>query len=99
MDEEAPHRILVIECQPRIDWYSLFRGCTVNGQALAVEQATWHEITLTSYDTGLIVQLDRAAKPLPNSPQGAARTFRPTQVLMRSVTRSVPSQGDSRNLL
>ena len=94
------HRLLVVECQPRIDWYEIFRDLTVDGQRVVVEQATWHQITLVAYnESGVVVSLDAAPRPLPGSTQSSQRTFQPTCVLMRSVTRSVPSQGDSRNLL
>ena len=67
--------MLVVECQPRINWYGIFRDLTVDGRKVVLEQATWHQITLVAYDdSGIIVSLDAAPRPLPGSTQGAQRT-------------------------
>ncbi len=94
---DEPHRLLVIECQRRIDWRSIFQGCTVAGQPLAIEQATWSEVRLCTYHQGgAILKISNAM-----APSAPPRTFRPTFVLMRSVTKSIPKAGggDSRNLV
>lgn len=100
-DAELPcFTVLVVECQPRINWYEVFQGCALpNGARVQVEQATFQEITMTVYHDGpLVVELAAADRPHPGTQQNTNRTCKPDIVLMRSVQRSIYPL-DSRNLL
>lgn len=63
--------VLVIECQPRVNWYEMFEGCELpNGCRVQVEQATFQQISMTVYPSGpLVVELAAADKPHPGTPQ------------------------------
>lgn len=41
-------RLLVIGSQ-RTNYYELFKGCTVGGEAVEVEHCTWDDLHLCSY--------------------------------------------------
>jgi len=98
----APKRplvLLVIECQPRINWYDIFADCKVHGvREVQVEQATWQEISVTNFDSKCLVELKAAARPHPGTSQERNRVVTPDFILMRSVTRSV-GHLDDRNKL
>jgi hypothetical protein len=63
--------VLVVECQPRVNWYKIFDGCRLrDGTPVEVDQGTWGEMSLTAYpDSPLLVELSPASKPHPGSPQ------------------------------
>ena len=91
--------LLVIECTSSYNWYKVFDGATLtSGEKLRVEQASWQEFSCTGYyDSGLIVELQRARCPLPDTPQDKQRTIKPHFVLMRSLCQFLDDS--SRNFL
>mmetsp|Transcript_18103 Transcript_18103/g.45954 ORF Transcript_18103/g.45954 Transcript_18103/m.45954 type:complete len:412 (-) Transcript_18103:114-1349(-) len=94
--------LLVVECTEHFNWYERFAGFKLHGkEEIRVEQATFPDISLTSYPSSgnpLVVNLRRAARPLPNTPQDRDRTCTPDFILLRSITRGIKGQ-DSRNVL
>eukprot|EP01083_Nonionella_stella_P225847 802585_1 len=79
--------ILVVECVPSYNWYKIFEGAKLtSGEEIRIEQGSWQEINMTAYpDSGLIVELNKAKNPLPNTPQTQSRTIKPHFILMRSL--------------
>jgi len=91
--------LLVIECQGNLNWYDIFKGATLNGEPITVEQAEWDDISVVSYhDSGVVVKMRASKKPLPGTTQDKERTIVIHCVLLRSVTRGIKGQ-DSRNKL
>lgn len=55
-----------------------------------MEQAEWDDISVISYhDSGAVVTLRRAARPLQGTTQNVDRTITVDFVLLRSVTRGI----------
>lgn len=56
---KGPIQLLVIECQPNLNWYEIFSSATFQGQPIKVEQAEWDDIRfhifLCIYDVALWV--------------------------------------------
>lgn len=94
--------VLVIECTAYFNWYRIFDGACIpsTGEKIAVEQASYQDISLVSYGAGggVVVSLNKASSPLPGTPQSNMRTVKIDFVLLRSVSRGVGKM-DSRNLL
>jgi len=93
--------LLIVECSTQLNWYDIFAEYKVLpwGEELVVEQAEWNDLSLTSYhDGGVMVNIRRANRPLPDTPQVRDRCVKVDFVLLRSVTRGITGQ-DSRNLL
>jgi len=79
--------LLVVECSTQLNWYEIFKGYTVLpwGEEMLVEQAEWNDISLTSYhDSGVMVNIKRANRPLPNTPQENNRSVKVDFLLLRS---------------
>ena len=91
--------ILVVECVTTYNWYKVFDGATLtSGEKIRVEQASWQEISMTGYyDSGLIVEMQKARRPLPDTPQNKSRTIKPHFVLIRSLSQFL--NDSSKNLL
>ena len=79
--------VLVVECTTHYNWYKIFDGAKLtNGEEIRIEQASWQEFNCTAYfDSGLIVELQKARRPLPNTPQNTSRTIKPDFILIRSL--------------
>ena len=96
--------LLVIECSEQFNWYEIFgkdARIMIYGSpvAIQVEQATFPDISLTSYGQGgPVVNLRKAKHPHPNTSQERDRTVVVDFILLRSVTRGIFGQ-DSRNIL
>ncbi|KAL6070871.1 Type 1 glutamine amidotransferase domain-containing protein [Balamuthia mandrillaris] len=103
--------LLVVECSAHLNWYNVFEGAVlhhhrgeeaehdVEGEEIRVEQAEWDDLTVVSYDdSGVIVTMRRAKKPLEGTTQETERTVKVDFVLLRSVTRGIKGQ-DSRTKL
>jgi len=93
--------LLVIECQSMLNWYEIFDEAPTlsDGSKIHVEQAEWDDISPISYeDSGCVVSLNQAKRPLPGTTQTQQRTIQVHFVLLRSVTHSIKGQ-DSRNKL
>lgn len=91
--------LLIIECTSTYNWYKVFDGATLtSGEELRIEQASWQEFSCTGYyDSGLIVELQKARRPLHDTPQDRGRTIKPHFVLMRSLSQFLDDS--SRNFL
>lgn len=85
--------VLVVECQSNLNWTPIFEGATIasTGEEVKVEQGTWTEISLVSYDDqpGPVVTIRRGV---------TTNTFVADFVLLRSVSHGIRGQ-DSRPLL
>ena len=90
--------LLVVECTESYNWYEVFKGATVHGEAIVVEQASWQDITAVSYPNQVVVSIRKAKNPLPNTTQGNDRTVMVDFLFLRSVSRGIQGM-DSRNLL
>ena len=87
--------VLVIECQPRINWYALLEGTVLpDGRLIAVEQCTWAEVQVTSFPDHCMCDLRRAQTPHAGTSQERNRTVRPVFVVFRSVNRGVGHMDD-----
>lgn len=93
-----PYVLLVIECTENYNWYEYFEGATVLGRPVQVEQASWQDITLSSYPTNCVVSIRRARNPIKGTSQETHRTVVVDFVFLRSVSRGIAGM-DSRNLL
>ena len=75
--------LLVIASQ-RINYYQVFKGCTLNGEELKVEQAAWDDISVCSYgNKQVVVSISPSFRPLPDTPQNKPRSCTPDFVLFR----------------
>jgi len=103
MKEEGkkPKILLVVECQSQLNWYEIFQNATLlDGTPIEIEQATWDEMSVISYDSpGVMVQFNRARKPHPGTSQERERMKQIDFVLLRSVTRSIKGQDSLNKLL
>ena len=85
----AQERTLLVIGAQSINYYELFKDCKVSGSSLKVEQCTWTDLSLVSHadSGGLICTILPSLKPLPNSPQDKARSFKPDFILLRAGCR------------
>jgi len=99
--EQRPKNLLIVECQSQLNWYQIFQDAHLSdGTPLRVEQSTWDDLSIVSFDSpGIIVYLNKARNPLRDSPQSQERTMTVDFVLLRSVTRSIKGQDSSNKLL
>ena len=88
--------VLILECTTRYNWYEIFENATLlSGEKIVVEQATWQEVQMTAYsDSKLRVEINRAKKPLPNTPQDKPRSIAPDFVLFRTLSQHVNDIND-----
>jgi len=85
---------LVIECVSRYQWGEVFQGATVpsTNEELRVEQGTWDEISVVSYEKSLqITLLDRVNR--------TQRSFTPHLILMRSESKGHWGQDSTNKLM
>ena len=91
--------ILVIECQPRINWYTIFSDTKCSDQSIQVEQATWSEIkSICIENNQAYVNITPSVRPHIGTSQERSRTIIPDFILMRSVCRSIKPLDDRHKL-
>ncbi len=80
-----PLNLLVIASQ-RINYYELFAGQEVLGEAIIVEQCAWDDLRLCSHggNGGLVASISPSTKPMPGTPQDRPRHMVPDMVLLRA---------------
>lgn len=90
--------LLIVECTETFNWYKRFEGAEINGEKVVIEQASWQDISVVSYESACVVSIRKARNPLPGTPQTTNRTVTIDFVFLRSVSRGVGNM-DSRHLL
>jgi hypothetical protein len=77
---------LLVVCGATENWYELLRGVA----DVAVEQATWDELSVCSYsDSGVVVRLGPAKTPVDERQRATRGMPQPHLVLVRNFARSV----------
>eukprot|EP01125_Pyxidicula_operculata_P006776 TRINITY_DN2325_c0_g1_i2.p1 TRINITY_DN2325_c0_g1~~TRINITY_DN2325_c0_g1_i2.p1 ORF type:complete len:304 (-),score=53.87 TRINITY_DN2325_c0_g1_i2:118-1029(-) len=92
-------KILVIDANPKHNWYKIFEGSKgPDNLPVIVEQAAWGDIQATAYSTGKInLDIRASGNPIPDSPQTRFRIFSPDIVLIRNGPLEI--EADHVNLL
>jgi len=90
-------RLLIVECDPEINWCVLFEGYSINGEELQVEQAAWEDILLVSYPGSCVVTL-RGVSGIGKNSRTNTRTVKIDFVFIRSIVRGI-GNNDYRNIL
>lgn len=105
--------LLVVECSEEFNWTAIFAGTcieirhvdqttgeeSVRSYEIQVEQATFPDLSVTSYDkSGCVFNIRKSKRPHPGTSMERDRTVVVDFVLLRSVTHGIHGQ-DSRNIL
>eukprot|EP00005_Dracoamoeba_jomungandri_P004121 CAMPEP_0174254486 /NCGR_PEP_ID=MMETSP0439-20130205/3798_1 /TAXON_ID=0 /ORGANISM="Stereomyxa ramosa, Strain Chinc5" /LENGTH=366 /DNA_ID=CAMNT_0015336089 /DNA_START=8 /DNA_END=1105 /DNA_ORIENTATION=+ len=83
-----PYKLLVIGSS-RINYYEVFKDCTVLGEKVEVDQCRWEEMSICSFAdcSTLVVTIDASPNPIKGTPQESTRVFHPNFVLLRAGCR------------
>ncbi len=81
--------VMVVDQNASNNWYKAFRGATVNGRLIKVEQTSWQNIVscVASYEKGLLFDVEPTPNAALGTSMGVARSFSPHIVLVRNFAK------------